>query len=92
MINKENQRMGPGSALSERHAVDQRRTAITDAARGKTFSNFMMAMALLKNYQPFEGPKGLTLGALFKKFDKTWALTKKSTVKYGPHVPRSQDR
>jgi acylphosphatase len=47
----------------------------------------MMAMALLKNYHPFRGPKGLTLSALFKKFDKTWALTKKSTVKYGRTSP-----
>jgi len=46
-----------------------------------------MAMALLKNYKPFQGPKGLTLRDLFKKFDKTWALTKKSTVKYGRTSP-----
>src|SRR5213082_2465047 len=62
-------------------------TAITDAARGKGFSNFMMALALLRNYHPFQGPKGLTLYDLFKKFDKTWALTKKSTVKYGRTSP-----
>jgi hypothetical protein len=47
----------------------------------------MMAMALLKNYHPFQGPKGLKLYDLFKKFDKTWALTKKSTVKYGRTSP-----
>jgi len=46
-----------------------------------------MAMALLKNYHPFQGPKGLKLWDLFKKFDKTWALTKKSTVKYGRTSP-----
>src|SRR5205823_8205810 len=62
-------------------------TAITDAARGKGFSNFMMALALLKNYHPFDGPKGLTLYDLFRKFDKTWALTKKSTTKYGRTSP-----
>jgi 7,8-dihydro-6-hydroxymethylpterin dimethyltransferase len=44
-------------------------------------------MALLKNYHPFEGPNGLTLMDLFKKFDKTWALTKKSTTKYGRTSP-----
>jgi len=55
--------------------------------RGKIFSNFMMAMALLKNYHPFRGPKGLKLYDLFKKFDKTWALTKKSTTKYGRTSP-----
>jgi 7,8-dihydro-6-hydroxymethylpterin dimethyltransferase len=46
-----------------------------------------MAMALLKNYHPFRGPKGLTLFELFKKFDKTWALTKKADVKYGRTSP-----
>ena len=60
-------------------------TDITDAARGKTFSNFMMAMALLKNYHPFQGPKGLKLYDLFKKFDKTWALTKNPRQKIRPH-------
>jgi predicted transposase YbfD/YdcC len=62
-------------------------TDITDAARGKNFSNFMMAMALLKNYKPFQGPKGLKLYDLFKKFDKTWALTKGSEKKYGRTSP-----
>jgi 7,8-dihydro-6-hydroxymethylpterin dimethyltransferase len=62
-------------------------TDITDAARGKNFSNFMMAMALLKNYHPFQGPKGLKLYDLFKKFDKTWALTKGSEKKYGRTSP-----
>jgi hypothetical protein len=47
----------------------------------------MMALALLKNYRPFQGPKGLTLYDLFKKFDKTWALTKKSSTKYGRSSP-----
>src|SRR6266478_1139337 len=47
----------------------------------------MMAMALLKNYKPFQGPKGLKLYDLFKKFDKTWALTKGSEKKYGKTSP-----
>ena len=34
----------------------------------------MMALALLKNYSPFQAPQSLTLMDLFKKFDKTWAL------------------
>jgi hypothetical protein len=35
----------------------------------------MMALALLRNYRPFEAPKSLALVDLFKKFDKTFALT-----------------
>ena len=47
----------------------------------------MMAMALLKNYKPFEAPPSLALYDLFKKFDKTWALTKGADTKYGRTSP-----
>src|SRR6201988_1172628 len=87
MINKETKEWAPVPRFLDAVQLTKDVTAITDAARGKNFSNFMMAMALLKNYHPFRGPKGLTLSALFKKFDKTWALTKKSTVKYGRTSP-----
>jgi len=87
MINKETKEWAPVPRFLNATQLTKDVTAITDAARGKSFSNFMMAMALLKNYSPFQGPKGLTLWDLFKKFDKTWALTKKSTVKYGRTSP-----
>jgi len=87
MINKETKEWAPVPRFLDAVQLTKDVTAITDAARGKNFSNFMMAMALLKNYHPFQGPKGLTLSALFKKFDKTWALTKKATVKYGRTSP-----
>jgi hypothetical protein len=87
MINKETKEWAPVPRFLNATQLTADVTAITDAARGKTFSNFMMAMALLKNYQPFQGPKGLKLYDLFKKFDKTWALTKKSTTKYGRTSP-----
>jgi uncharacterized radical SAM superfamily Fe-S cluster-containing enzyme len=87
MINKETKEWAPVPRFLNATQLTADITAITDAARGKTFSNFMMAMALLKNYQPFQGPKGLKLYDLFKKFDKTWALTKKSTTKYGRTSP-----
>ncbi len=82
-----NQGMGPRASLPGRPQLTKDVTAITDAARGKGFSNFMMAMALLKNYHPFQGPKGLKLWDLFKKFDKTWALTKGASSKYGKTSP-----
>jgi uncharacterized radical SAM superfamily Fe-S cluster-containing enzyme len=87
MINKETKEWAPVPRFLDAQQLVRDVTAITDAARGKNFSNFMMAMALLKNYKPFQGPKGLTLFDLFKKFDKTWALTKKSEVKYGRTSP-----
>jgi tetraether lipid synthase len=60
---------------------------VTDAARGKKFSAFMMGLALLKNYRPFQAPPSLTLRDLWMKFDKTWAVSKDSHRKYGRTSP-----
>src|SRR5207244_2815615 len=87
MINKETKEWAPVPRFLDAVQLTKDVTDITDAARGKNFSNFMMAMALLKNYKPFQGPKGLKLYDLFKKFDKTWALTKDSEKKYGRTSP-----
>src|SRR5580704_2356728 len=87
MINKETKEWAPVPRFLDAEQLTKDVTAITDAARGKNFSNFMMAMALLKNYHPFQGPKGLKLYDLFKKFDKTWALTKGAEKKYGRTSP-----
>ena len=87
MINKETKEWAPVPRFLNATQLTKDITAITDAARGKSFSNFMLAMALLKNYSPFRGPKGLKLYDLFKKFDKTWALTRRSTTKYGRTSP-----
>jgi 7,8-dihydro-6-hydroxymethylpterin dimethyltransferase len=87
MINKETKEWAPVPRFLNATQLTKDVNAITDAARGRTLSNFMMAMALLKNYSPFAGPKGLKLWDLFKKFDKTWALTKRSTTKYGRTSP-----
>jgi hypothetical protein len=51
---------------------------VTDAGRGKTFSNAMMGLALLKHYNPFAGPPSLTLMDIFKKFDKSFGLSGKN--------------
>src|SRR6266850_2444005 len=87
MINKETKEWAPVPRFLDAVQLTKDVTDITDAARGKNFSNFMMAMALLKNYHPFRGPKGLKLYDLFKKFDKTWALTKGAEKKYGKTSP-----
>ena len=47
--------MGAGSA-SRCTGLDRGHQAITDAARSKNFSNFMMALALLKNYHAYHAP------------------------------------
>src|SRR5439155_11192226 len=62
---------------------------ITDAGRGKWLSNFMMGLALLKNYRPFGAPPSLALVDLLKKFDKSFALTgdERARKKYGASDP-----
>jgi uncharacterized radical SAM superfamily Fe-S cluster-containing enzyme len=87
MINKETKEWAPVPRFLNAPQLIKDMTSITDAARSKNFSNFMAAMALLKNYKPFSAPKGLALVDLWRKFDKTWALTKKSTTKYGRTSP-----
>jgi len=87
MVNKETKEWAPVPRFLDAPSLTRDVTAITDAARGKNFSNFMMALALLKNYKPFQAPPSLRLKDLWMKFDKTWALTKDAHKKYGRTSP-----
>ncbi len=88
MINKETKEkaMVPEFLDIPRLAKDTQK--ITDAARGKFFSNFMMALALLRNYNSFKSPQSMTMMDILKKFDKTMAATGKS---YGKGLERRKD-
>ena len=48
---------------------------VNDAARGRFLSIVGMALALMKNYNPFEAPKHLRLADLLAKFDKSFGAT-----------------
>jgi uncharacterized radical SAM superfamily Fe-S cluster-containing enzyme len=74
MINKENKEWAPVPQFLEIPQLVRDIQHISDAARGKTFSNLMMGLALLKAYKPFQAPPSLALIDLFKKFDKTFNL------------------
>src|ERR1700687_1260592 len=87
MINKETKEWAPVPRFLDAPSLTRDVTAITDAARGKKFSNFMMAMAILKSYKPFQAPPSLRLKDLWMKFDKTWALSKDADKKYGKTNP-----
>ena len=88
MINKETKEMAPVPQLLNVLGLVGDMEKVTDAARGKWFSNFMMGLALLKNYRPFGAPKSMTLMDLLRKFDKSFALTGKS---YGVGLERRKD-
>ncbi|MFB3153514.1 MAG: radical SAM protein [Candidatus Acidiferrales bacterium] len=88
MINKES---GEWAAVPEfLHIPDLVRDLqrITDAGRGRSFSTFMMGLAVLKNYKPFKSPPSLTLAALLKKFDKSFGVRKNADTKYGTAGPQ----
>jgi uncharacterized radical SAM superfamily Fe-S cluster-containing enzyme len=77
MINKETKEMAPVPQFLGIPGLVKDMQKITDAARGKWFSNFMMGLALLKNYNPYGAPDSLTLVDILKKFDKSFGLSGK---------------
>jgi len=89
MINKETKEWAPVPEFLNVPGLVKDIQKITDAGRGKKFSNFMLAMGILKNYQPFKAPRSLALMDLIKKFDKSFALSgdKKTREKYGASDP-----
>jgi 7,8-dihydro-6-hydroxymethylpterin dimethyltransferase len=89
MINKETKEWAPVPEFLNVPGLVKDIQKITDAGRSKNFSNFMLAMGILKNYKPFRAPKSLALMDLIKKFDKSFALSgeKKTREKYGASDP-----
>jgi len=85
MINKETKEMAPVPQFLDIAGLVTDMQHITDTNRGKWFSNFMMALALLKNYNPYGSPESLTLGGILKKFDKSFGLSGKDYGKVGPN-------
>ena len=88
MIDKETKDWAPVPQFLSIPGLVRDMQAITDAGRGKTFSNLMMGLALLKNYRPFEAPPRLSLGSLLQKFDKSFGLTGRN---YGESQERRDD-
>jgi 7,8-dihydro-6-hydroxymethylpterin dimethyltransferase len=84
MINKETKEMAPVPQFLNIPNLVEDMKHITDTNRGKWFSNFMMGLALLKNFNPYGAPHSLTLGAILAKFDKSFGLTGKDYGKVGP--------
>jgi tetraether lipid synthase len=89
MINKENKEWAPVPQFLNIPGLVKDMQKITDAGRGKLMSNFMMALCLLKHYNPMQAPPSLALVDLLKKFDKSFALTgeKRADKLYGASRP-----
>jgi uncharacterized radical SAM superfamily Fe-S cluster-containing enzyme len=83
MIDKETKEAVPVTAFLNGDRIAKDVAKVNDAGRGRFLSVFGMALALARNYDPFQAPKHFKLVDLLRKFDKTFGATKKADTKYG---------
>ena len=77
MIDKETKEAVPVTAFLKAEQMAKDVAKVNDAARGRFLSVTGMALALMKNYDPFKSPTHFKLTDLMKKFDKTFGATGK---------------
>ena len=75
MVDKETREAVPVTAFLHADQLARDLMKVNDAARGKWLSIAGMALALVKNYDPFQAPKHFRLSDLLKKFDKSFGAT-----------------
>jgi uncharacterized radical SAM superfamily Fe-S cluster-containing enzyme len=75
MIDKETKEARPVTAFLNADQLAKDIQKINDAARSKFWSVFGVALALLRNYKPFEAPTHFKLTDLLQKFDKCFGAT-----------------
>jgi tetraether lipid synthase len=78
MIDKETKEAVPVTAFLKGERLAKDIAAVNDAARGKFLSVAGLALALMRNYDPFKSPTHFKLSDLMKKFDKTFGATGKN--------------
>jgi uncharacterized radical SAM superfamily Fe-S cluster-containing enzyme len=78
MIDKETKEAVPVTAFLKAERLAKDVAQVNDAARGKFLSVLGMALAVIRNYDPFKAPTHFKLTDLLKKFDKTFGATKKA--------------
>jgi 7,8-dihydro-6-hydroxymethylpterin dimethyltransferase len=84
MIDKETKEAVPVTAFLHGDQLAKDIAKVNDAARGKFWTAFGMALCLMKNYDPFQSPTHFKLMDLLKKFDKNYNVTGKNYGKVGP--------
>src|SRR5438067_10902006 len=78
MIDKETKEAVPVTAFLKAEQLAKDLAQVNDAARGKFLSVVGLALAVVRNYDPFKSPTHFKLTDLLKKFDKTFGATKKA--------------
>jgi 7,8-dihydro-6-hydroxymethylpterin dimethyltransferase len=75
MIDKITKEAVPVTAFLHGEQLGRDIARVNDAGRGRFLSVVGMALALMKNYDPFMAPRHFKLADLMKKFDKTFGAT-----------------
>src|SRR5262245_20802371 len=83
MIDKETKEAVPVTAFLKAEQLAKDLTKVNDAARGKFLSVAGMALAVMRNYDPFQAPTHFKLTDLLKKLDKTFGATGRDYGKVG---------
>ncbi|MGE4084095.1 MAG: radical SAM protein [Vicinamibacterales bacterium] len=83
MIDKETREAVPVTAFLNGEQLARDVQAVTDAGRGRLLSVVGMALAVMRNYDPFHAPTHFRLKDLLFKFDKTFGATKDADKRYG---------
>jgi hypothetical protein len=83
MIDKETKESVPVTAFLNGDRLARDIARVNDAARGKWLSIAGMALALMRNYDPFKAPTHFKIVDLLKKFDKTFGATGRNYGKVG---------
>jgi uncharacterized radical SAM superfamily Fe-S cluster-containing enzyme len=83
MIDKETKEAVPVTAFLKAESLANDVKRVNDAGRGRFLSVVGMALALMKNYEPFNAPTHFKITDLLKKFDKTFGATGKDYGRVG---------
>jgi hypothetical protein len=84
MVDKITKEAAPVTAFLNADQLAKDVARVTDAGRGKFLSVLGMALAVARNYDPFQTTTHFTFFSLLKKFDKGFGISKKArTGGYG---------
>ncbi len=75
IVDKETHEAVPITAFMNGPQLAKDITSVNDAARGRFLSVAGMALALMRNYDPFKTPKHFSLFDLMRRFDKAFGAT-----------------
>ena len=81
MVDKETKEAVPVTAFLNGTRLAKDVARVNDAARGKWLSMFGMALAVMRNYDPFKTPTHFRLIDLLRRFDKAFGATSRTTAR-----------